>query len=242
MNIYIIRHAEPDYDVDSLTAKGWREAELLCARLVKLPKGAYYVSPLGRARDTASLTTRALGVEPQVLPWLREFNVGYAVPPSYKPNGLGWDFLPESWVEDPAYYSPDAWFQAPAYRDSGILEPYRAVVQGLDTLLAGHGYARRGMSYQVMHANTDSIYLFCHFGVECVLLSRLLNISPVVLWHQTVAQTSSVTMLTTEERRPGTAVFRMSRFGDLSHLDGAGEAPSFFARFCEVNGDGTRED
>ena len=29
MNIYIIRHAEPDYEHDSLTEKGWREAELL---------------------------------------------------------------------------------------------------------------------------------------------------------------------------------------------------------------------
>ena len=25
MNIYIIRHAEPDYEHDSLTEKGWRE-------------------------------------------------------------------------------------------------------------------------------------------------------------------------------------------------------------------------
>ena len=30
MNIYIIRHAEPDYEHDSLTEKGWREAELFC--------------------------------------------------------------------------------------------------------------------------------------------------------------------------------------------------------------------
>ena len=33
MNIYIIRHAEPDYARDSLTEKGWREAELLSRRL-----------------------------------------------------------------------------------------------------------------------------------------------------------------------------------------------------------------
>ncbi len=40
----------------------------------------------------------------------------------------------------------------------------------------------------------------------------------------------------------GAAIFRMSRFGDLSHLDAAGEAPSFSARFCERHGDGTREE
>ena len=89
---------------------------------------------------------------------------------------------------------------------------------------------------------TDNLFFFCHFGVECVLLSRLLDCSPVVLWHHTVALTSSVTKLTTEERREGKAIFRMSQFGSLSHLDGAGEEPSFFARFCETCHDGTRED
>ena len=56
MNIYIIRHGDPDYEKDSLTEKGWREAELLSRRLCKIPAKAYYVSPLGRARDTASVT------------------------------------------------------------------------------------------------------------------------------------------------------------------------------------------
>ena len=29
MKILIIRHGDPDYSIDSLTEKGWREAELL---------------------------------------------------------------------------------------------------------------------------------------------------------------------------------------------------------------------
>ena len=29
MKLLIIRHGEPDYSIDSLTEKGWREAELL---------------------------------------------------------------------------------------------------------------------------------------------------------------------------------------------------------------------
>ena len=61
MPIYIIRHAEPDYARDSLTEKGWREAALLSHRLAKIPDASYYVSPLGRARDTASLTLKAVG-------------------------------------------------------------------------------------------------------------------------------------------------------------------------------------
>ena len=70
MTIYIIRHAEPDYARDSLTEKGWREAALLSHRLAKIPDASYYVSPLGRARDTASLTLKAVGKTAEVLPWL----------------------------------------------------------------------------------------------------------------------------------------------------------------------------
>ena len=44
MNIYIIRHAEPDYEHDSLTEKGWREAELLA--IVCLRSGTHFITRL----------------------------------------------------------------------------------------------------------------------------------------------------------------------------------------------------
>lgn len=59
MTIYIIRHAEPDYARDSLTEKGWREAELLSHRLAKIPDASYYVSPLAeRATPLRSRSSR----------------------------------------------------------------------------------------------------------------------------------------------------------------------------------------
>lgn len=241
MTIYIIRHAEPDYERDSLTPKGWREADLLSRRLRRISNAFYYVSPLGRARDTASLTLQAVGKPAQTLSWLREFNEGYQVPAQFNPKGYGWDLPPKTWTQDPLYYDPARWMQAPAYKNSGIEPVYRTVTDGLDRLLAQHGYERGDSLYTAVRPNTENILLFCHFGVECVLLSRLFDCSPVTLWHHTVALPSSVTIVTTEEREAGTAIFRMSRFGDLSHLDAAEEEPSFSARFCERHGDGTRE-
>ena len=38
----------------------------------------------------------------------------------------------------------------------------------------------------------------------------------------------------TEERRKGIASFRMSSFGDISHLYAHNEPPAFAARFCET--------
>ena len=58
MELMIIRHGDPDYEKDSLTEKGWREAEYLSEKLVKMNIKDFYVSPLGRARDTASCTLK----------------------------------------------------------------------------------------------------------------------------------------------------------------------------------------
>lgn len=53
MKIIFIRHGEPDYSIDSLTEKGWREAYALADRIQKWDVKDFYVSPLGRAQDTA---------------------------------------------------------------------------------------------------------------------------------------------------------------------------------------------
>lgn len=56
MRLIFIRHAEPDYSIDSLTEKGWREAKLLAERTKRWKVDEFYCSPLGRAKDTASST------------------------------------------------------------------------------------------------------------------------------------------------------------------------------------------
>ena len=118
--------------------------------------------------------------------------------------------------------------------DSGVQKEADVVWQGIDGILADHGYVRDGYWYRAEQANEDTVLIFCHFGVECVMLAHILNLSPMILWHNFCAAPSSVTTLYTEERRKGIAAFRMSAFGDISHLYAAGEKPSFAARFCET--------
>ena len=35
MRLIIVRHGDPNYEIDSLTEKGWREAEFLSVRMEK---------------------------------------------------------------------------------------------------------------------------------------------------------------------------------------------------------------
>ncbi|MBR6003887.1 MAG: histidine phosphatase family protein, partial [Lachnospiraceae bacterium] len=74
MKLIFIRHGDPDYSIDSLTEKGWREAECLSKRVSKWDNiSEIYVSPLGRAKDTASLSLKALNRTAIEKPWLKEF-------------------------------------------------------------------------------------------------------------------------------------------------------------------------
>ena len=73
MRMLFIRHGDPDYVHDTLTEKGHREAALLAEYAPKLNVGECYVSPLGRAQDTASYSLKKLGKTARTLGWLREF-------------------------------------------------------------------------------------------------------------------------------------------------------------------------
>ena len=250
MRILIIRHADPDYSIDSLTPAGWKEAEALAAHSPDLRIDDCYVSPLGRARATASLTLEKLGKTAEVCDWLQEFPVKLdlnqaspALRAAYNDTKraedgsllprITWDMLPSYYSLHPEYMDPESWRDSEAACCSDIVPLYNHVTQRFDELLARCGYVREGRHYRVEAPDSRTIALFCHFGVGCVLLSHLMNCSPFLLWHGMCLAPASVTEIYSEERERGIARFRMLRAGDTTHLTRAGLAPSFSARFCE---------
>lgn len=233
MRLLIIRHGEPDYEKDSLTEKGWREAAYLAERLKKTRIDHCYVSILGRAKDTASLTLKEKQMQAAECEWLKEFSA-QIVRPDRGYKTIAWDFLPQDWTVCKEYYDRELWAKTDLMEEGETLKEYNRVTESFDQILKHHGYAREGNYYRVERANRDTIAFFCHFGVECVMLSHLIGASPMVMWHGFCAVPSSVTTVVTEERREGIASFRITEFGDISHLYAKGEEPSFFARFCET--------
>ncbi len=242
MKLLIIRHGDPDYEHDTLTEKGWREARYLADRLVDMDIQYFYVSPLGRARDTAAPTLERLGKQGVECPWLREFTVAIRRPDRPERDSICWDWLPQDWTGDGRLYSVDHWQENEVMAAGGVKREYDRVADSLDRLLASHGYVREGRHYRVERANHDTLAFFCHFGSGCVLLSHLLGAPPMVLWQGLCAAPTSVTTVVTEERREGIASFRASAYGDVSHLYVKGEPPAFSARFCECYADEDRHD
>lgn len=239
MKLLIVRHADPDYENDTITEKGKREAQFLSEELSKYPAAAYYCSPLGRAKATASYTLQKVGRTAEECPWLREFQAPIIRPDRPDRESIPWDWLPEDWTNEEAFFDKDKWYLPASMSDHDVRAQYDWVCTELDALLERHGYRRKGAFYEAIAPSNDTIVFFCHFGVEAVLLSHMLNISPMLLWHGMAAAPTSVTTVVTEERRPGKAYFRMLSFGECAHLYMNGEPRSFSARFreCYMNED-----
>ena len=242
MKLLLIRHADPDNKIDGLTEKGHREAALLAERLQKEKIVKIYSSPFGRAKRTAEYTARALGKTVECKDFLREFHAYFNASdggkevrfPTGRVSHTPWDMLPADWTQDKRFYDAELWHQVEYYKEAELAAAYAQVAREFDEFLSEYGYRRENGYYRVERPNTDTVALFCHFGIETVLLSHLIGVSPVPLWHGFAALPSSVTTVYTEERRKGIASFRCCGFGDVGHLYAGGETPSFAARFCEV--------
>lgn len=242
MRILIIRHGDPNYEIDGLTERGELEVRALAEKMKKENVTAIYCSPLGRARLTAEPTATALGIEVCHLDWLREFSYATVKLPYQDEEDICWDLLPEFVNTCKGLYSPTEWRKESFIAESGMLVHYDNVCRELDALLAKHGYERDGYCYKAVRPNHDTLLLVCHYGLTAVLLSHLMNCSPYTVWQNTVTLPTSVTTVYTEERREGTASMRVAGIGDVSHLYAAGLEPSFSARFCECFTDDTRHD
>ena len=272
MRLLFVRHGDPDYKNDCLNEIGRREARALAALGPQIGWGTCFVSPLGRAQETAAIVlgravpgahgvaaavgctdlsmrdtgSNALGADAsgagllKTLDWLQEFPA--QVDPGaaellqdafcFKKNADGspknrvvWDMYPAYYHEHPAYSDYNEWRTTPVALHSDAVSVYDRIIRSFDEFLAERGYVREGRHYRVERENTETITFFCHFGVSCVLLSRLWNVSPFVPLQSLCMPTSSVTELYTEERQKGIAHFRTTRIGDTTHLTMAGLKP-----------------
>lgn len=248
MRIILIRHGDPDYANDALTEKGVREAGLLSDRIVKWPVNQmdFYCSPLGRARQTASYTLKRIDRTALTYDWLKEFSYKIEDPVTGR-IGVPWDFMPEYWTQIPQMYDRNEWKKTDIYRSNPELLPaYEEACEGLDGILSEYGYQRHHNYYintktskrqdesQNAELKHDTIVIFCHLGITCVMMSHLLGISPALLFHSLYLAPTSVTILNTEERMNNAAAFRAQVIGDTTHLLQGGEPISESGAFTEI--------
>lgn len=256
MRIIFVRHGEPDYTTDTLNDKGKREAELLANRAKDWNIKDIYVSPFGRAQQTAAPSVKALNIEPVTMPWLREYSY-QIINPMHGGRSVPWDFIPSQLWGDPKMTSMDEWVDAnPMNTNPDIKNNYPIVIGELDKLIEKYGYVRNG-NYYVRKDGRErfmkstiidgvrftideypeddgepTIMVVCHFGVICLMLSHLINIPFELLTSGFYLPTGSVTIVNTEERWGKEVSFRVQCAGDCSHLLAGGESISNAGSFA----------
>jgi len=234
MKLIFIRHGDPDYEKDSLTEKGWREAEILSERVAKWDIKQIYCSPMGRAKDTCSVSLKKTGREAITYEWLQEFY--YRVwDEQEKQWTIAWDFFPRDFNNWDELHDKDKWAETDIMKSGDIARHAQEVYDGIDALLEKHGYKRNDKGfYDVIEHNDDNIVLFCHFGVTALIVSHLIGVAAPVLWQGMIMQPTALTILGSEERIPGEATFRVQTFSDCRHLAEADEPMSQSGYFTKI--------
>ena len=228
MRILLIRHGDPDYEKDFLTEKGEQEASCLAKWVKKLDSqvSAYYVSPLGRARETCRVCLEPLGRTAEVLPWIEEYTGRtYNARDGYVRHA--WDFYPADWTADEKLFHEDTWMESPFYDNDSCKNGYRAITEGFDGLLASYGYRRDGHIYRTDWPDgkpcDKTIVIFCHMIASLSVIAHLTGIAAPLLWHGFYSTPTGVTVIQTEERERGIAWFRVRALGEAAHLLCEGE-------------------
>lgn len=174
-------------------------------------------------------------------------------------HGVPWDFVPSMWTTQPLMYDIDQWVETDIMKQNPDIAPaYQNVCENFDDLLSTYGYHRDGNFYRIsgkeerfltgtvssngsaIADNEDDqrteplIVIFCHLGVTCLVLSHLLNIPFPLLVHGFFLPTTSLTVLTSEERWGNEAYFRVQTIGDVHHLLSGGEPLSSAGSFAKA--------
>lgn len=222
MRLHIIRHADPDYSLDNLTALGKNQAQALSHYMEGLPLVRIVSSPKGRAQATARPTSEKTGFPVETLEWLRELDQLRAPYDSdVLPNPVViWD-LPGHVLREVEKGCADC-ASSDAFPQPITAERFDQVRAGLKQLL-------KEMSISVTDEGWFAdgrlpgydVAIFCHHGVGLALLSVITGISAAALWRSFWLAPASVSTVLLEQYEGNRVNPRLICVSDTRHLNGA---------------------
>ena len=199
--IYLVRHGETlanregilqGWSNNPLDDTGRKQAAALVTRASRVPLDAIYTSDLIRTRETAAPLAEARGLEPTVLPGLREISFGK------------WDghHLKEIQEKDPD-----------TLRDI-FLKPGQVDLEAEEDLAASQERAWETFTGLAEGMDPDgTILCVSHGGLIRLLVCRILGLSIDNMWRMSLANTAFVQVVRTEEYG-----FRVDKLNDMGML------------------------
>lgn len=218
MNIYFVRHGDPDYSTDSLTALGKIQAEKLSVAIKDWKIEEFYQSPMGRAKETASYTAKKWGREPVTLDWMREIKWGDLSGNAYVSESP-WSLNDKYIEETHSYPSGDSWKQLEELKNDCLVPDVEERCKKFDEFLKEHGYVREGQLYKAENPNEKSIIIFCHGGISAALIAHMINV-PFFQFNAHVGiRVTSVSKLRLDGKPGEYKAAQLDYLNDIRHLD-----------------------
>ena len=222
MRIIFVRHGEPDYEHDCLTARGRIQARAAAERLRGEGIEEIFSSPLGRAAETAAAAGEALGLRVRTLDFMRELHWGSTDGTPVPADGHPWDLADllagEGWdLTDPA------WREHPYFRGNLVTAEADHVAEKTDEWLRSLGYEREGAYYRCARPDDRqaTVALFSHGGSSAAAMGHILNLPfPYAcgLFH---LEFTGITVIRLD-RRPGSRTLPcLELANDGRHIHGA---------------------
>lgn len=219
MLLYIVRHGHPDYATDSLTERGWLQAEAVGKRLAATGIDQVYASPMGRARQTAEPTCRLLDLPCHIEPWAHEVQDERLTEEPYgKPISVTMvqnTYYRENGGIDLPY---DRAYEAVGFRASGMKNAVAYIEEGGRDFLERLGYKEENGVYRILRANEDKVALFCHSIMARAWISTLLHIPIHMMWAGFHYTHTGVTVLEFRNNADGFTAPKCLCYSDMSHL------------------------
>jgi len=226
LEIVLVRHGQPDWepggravDDPGLTDYGHVQAAATAAALAGIHFDAVYASPLRRVVETAAPIVEALGMEPEIHPWLRELGL-----PSLE--GQTSEQIQAYFAEAHARELSEWWSGLPG--GESFRHFYERVSSGIEGLLAGTH--RVGVHEDAGHriwrvpAEIERLLIVAHEGTNAALLSHLLGIEPVPwTWMRFASAWTGISRIQSIAIAGG-AVWALESFNRVDHLAGVDSA------------------
>ena len=222
MLLYIVRHGKPDYATNTLVEEGRRQAVLVADRLEKVGIDAIYSSPYGRAVETAQPLADRLNLPIQIEDWAYELGdeSRYQLPDGTRILLAKLHGIYYHQEKFRALSVEESFDRVEAFSES-FKERYHSIAAGLDDLLARNGFKRNDAGfYDPIAANDRRIALFCHAGMERVLISHLFHLPYQFLATSMQVHFTSVTTIFFKNKPddPTNVMPILYTLGDIGHL------------------------
>jgi probable phosphoglycerate mutase len=218
VELVLIRHAQPEWVRDGLnvadpplTELGRRQAAALAVAMSGHQLDEVLVSPLLRARQTASPVLEALGRDEDIDMWLEEIR-------DPKWHGTPAERAAEAYRELSSRAPADRWRGLTGGED--IREFVERIRFGCEKFLQERGVHRMESELPVWHVKEPGrrIALIAHAGTNSIVICHLLGLAPTPWeWERMVLRHASISRL--EAIPVGDAfTFSLTGLSDVEHL------------------------